>query len=66
MKKIFYFITVSLLLGMWSCADSEDIDILSVESTEIPQDTINMYANDPDVIWDEELGWVHINCIEAF
>lgn len=51
---------------MWSCADSEDIDILSVESTEIPEDTTNLYANDPDVIWDEELGWVHINCIEAF
>ena len=33
---------------------------------DIIEDTINMYANDPDVIWDEEFGWVHINCIEAF
>ena len=63
MKKIFYFITALLFV---SCTSNEDIDISTTESNEILEDTINMYANDPDVIWDEEFGWVHINCIEAF
>ncbi len=63
MKKIFYFIAALLFV---SCISNEDIDIPTIKSNEIPEDTTNLYANDPDVIWDEELGWVHINCIEAF
>lgn len=63
MKKIFYFIVALLFV---SCVSNEDIDVPTVESNKIPEDTINMYVNDPDVIWDEEFGWVHINCIETF
>ena len=64
MKKIIYLVATSLLLGLWSCTNTEEINI--PESNQIPRDTINIYANDSDVVWDEDLGWVHVNCVESF